>query len=560
MTSSAAQLNPPEDLIGFGVAEAEKQYPLHSLVASARRLTAKEIKRKGSGAKAAEWQEDAWDMFDLVGEQRFLATTLANRLGQARFFVGKMPENSTEDITPETSGAAHDIFMSMAGKREHFKQMVTRLGMNLFMPGDGYLVGLPPKGGQEVDASEPTPEQGIGPLGADPIGEIDIDTLEWRMLSVSECSIDGNSGDVTISGYGEGKTKYSADDIVLIRVWRSHPKVWWDADSPTRSSLPVLRELVGLTMHISAQVDSRLAGAGLLLVPTSAEAAMRAAAGANSDLDEGSLSPFAEALMDAMIAPINDRSNASAVVPLTVSVPDESIDKFRHMSFAGPLDAEARELRDEAIRRLALGQDCPPELLLGVGGMNHWGAWLVREDVVTTHLEPPLALICDAITTQFLWPVLEQQGVEDFEQYAVWYDVDHLVQRPGKAEDAKWAKENGLISDESSRDALGFDESDAPKVDANDPVKELVLEMLRTAPSLAQNPGLPVLAQQIRDMLDGKDTPLPGQPGDATAQPTGTEDEPSTEGGVPATANDTPEDLTASAAALDAMLEGTEDD
>jgi hypothetical protein len=544
-----------EDLIGFSD-PVEKPLPLHSLVAAARRLTSSEIKRKATGTKAAEWQEDAWDMYDLVGEQRFLATTLANRLGQARFFVGKMPVDQTEDIEVQTDGPAYEIFGSMADKREHFKQMVTRLGMNLFMPGDGYLVGLPPSGGEATDEEAQQTEDGITPFGQDPIGDIDIDTLEWRMLSVSECTIDGNSGDVTISGYGQGKTKYNADEIVLIRVWRPHPKIWWEADSPTRSSLPVLRELVGLTMHISAQVDSRLAGAGVLLVPASAEAAMRAAIGADPNADENSLSPFAEALMQAMLEPIGDRSNASAVVPLTVSVPDESIEKFRHMAFSGPLDAEARNLRDEAIRRLALGQDCPPELLLGVGGMNHWGAWLVREDVVTTHLEPPLALICDAITTQFLWPVLEQQGVADFEQYAVWYDVDHLVQRPQRTEDAKYAKEAGLISDEATRDALGFDESDAPKVNPNDPVKDLVLEMLRTAPSLAQNPGLPILAQQIQDMLDGKITPLPGQPelGDAPAEPAPAGEDGSTEGGVPATAEDDPE-LTASAAALDAMLE-----
>jgi hypothetical protein len=535
-----------EDLIGFAE-QPVKPLPMNSLVAAARRLTSKEIKRKSTSPKAQEWQEDAWDMYDLVGEQRFLATTLSNRLAQARFFVGKLPQNTTEDIEPQEDGPAYEIFQSMVGKGAHFTQMIARLGLNLFMPGDGYIVGVPPKG---AESTSPTviQREGIAPLGVDPLSDVDIDSLEWRMLSISECQIDSSSGEITISGSG-GKAKYQADDVVLIRVWRPHPKLWEDADSPTRSSLPVLRELVGLTMHISAQVDSRLAGAGLLLVPASAEAAMRAAAGTPEDGEEGTLSPFAEALMDAMIQPITDRSNASAVVPLTVSVPDESIEKFRHMSFAGPLDAEARNLRDEAIRRLALGQDCPPELLLGVAGMNHWGAWLVREDVVTTHLEPPLALICDAITTQFLWPALEQQGVEDFQDFAVWYDVGHLIQRPQRTQDAKDAKAAGAISDEAYRDALGFDESDAPNVEPRNPVQELVLEMLRTAPSLAQNPGLPVLAQQIQAMLDGKVILLPGQEaapeGDA-ADVEQTEEEPA-EGGIPATGDAEP-DLVASAA------------
>src|SRR3546814_17159695 len=59
-------------------------------------------------------------------------------------------------------------------------------------------------------------------------------------------------------------------------------------------------------------------------------------------------------------------------------------------TFHTPFDEETRELREEAIRRLALGQDAPPELLLGVGNMNHWGAWLVQADTNNTHVEPPL--------------------------------------------------------------------------------------------------------------------------------------------------------------------------
>src|SRR5699024_3375465 len=163
-------------------------------------------------------------------------------------------------------------------------------------------------------------------------------------------------------------------------------------------------------------------GAGMLLVPQSAQRALKSAAGYD-ETDETDL--LTESLMEAMMTPISDRSSASAVVPLVVTVPDEAVDKFQHISFASPLDDEARELRDEAIRRLALGQDAPPELLLGTGGMNHWGAWLVREDVVTTHLEPTLALISDALTTQYLWPVIDQTMDMDEverESYVIWYD------------------------------------------------------------------------------------------------------------------------------------------
>lgn len=552
MSSSAAVLDyeDAEDLIG----PIDRPYPMQSLVAAAKRITGKSMKRPGNagaGSKSQAWQEDAWDMYDLVGEQRFLATTLANRLAQARFFVGKLPEDTTEDIIPVEDGEAYETFQSMVGKGAHFTQMVARLGLNLFIPGDGYLLGIP----RDAEAAAKVPadnvrQVGISPLGivqdTDPLAGIDIETLDWQMRSISELNIDEREGKITLHGPGasdNGKKEYAADDVVLIRVWRPHPRHWWQADSPTRSSLPVLRELVGLTMGISAQIDSRLAGAGILWIPQELDAALRAAAGATGEDDE---SPLTEALMEAMITPISDRSNASAVVPLMPVVPGDWIEKIRYDRFDGALDPEYRALRDEAIRRLALGQDCPPELLLGVAGMNHWGAWLVREDVVTTHLEPPLALICDAITTQFLWPVLELAGVEDFQDFAVWYDVEHLIQRPNKAQDAKDAHKEGVIGDAALRDALGFDERDAPPVDPTDPAISLALDMLRQAPSLAQSPGISMLAEQVRAMLNGEVIPVVTDQQDPAATPAVDADdadvdgeEQPVEGGTPAT-NDAP--------------------
>jgi hypothetical protein len=36
-------------------------------------------------------------------------------------------------------------------------------------------------------------------------------------------------------------------------------------------------------------------------------------------------------------------------------------------------------LRREAVERLAIGLDMPPEVLLGLGDSNHWSAWQVDE-------------------------------------------------------------------------------------------------------------------------------------------------------------------------------------
>ena len=78
-----------------------KPAPLTSVVASARRITSETIDRKRFRVEG--WQNDAWDMYDLVGEQRFLTTTLANRVAQGRLYVGHLPDaltNAPVEVVP----------------------------------------------------------------------------------------------------------------------------------------------------------------------------------------------------------------------------------------------------------------------------------------------------------------------------------------------------------------------------------------------------------------------------------------------------------------------------
>lgn len=527
--------------------------PLTTLMASAQRLTQQKLERRSGIPRQSQWQEDAWDMYDLVGEERFLATTLANRVAQARLYVGRLAENPTDPPEPVDDPRLQGILDAIGDSPVARMQLVQRLAVNLFVAGDGWLCGIPRhlipltlrnQTSLEVQEIEPLPDQGLV-----------VDDLEWRMLSVSEVS--SSAGQITLK-FGESVEEWvncSPDDVFLVRVWRPHPRRAWEADSPTRASLPVLRELVGLTMHISAQVDSRLAGAGLLVIPQSAQRAMNLAAGLDEET-AATTDSFTEALLEAMTVPISDRASASALVPLVVTVPDEAAGLFNYMTFAKPLDTESRPLRDEAIRRLALGQDAPPELLLGMSGMNHWGAWLVREDVVTTHIEPPLALICDALTTQYLWPVLEENTspvesptqTERVHDLVIWYDVSHMVMRPNQADDAKELHSRGVLSDDALLDATGFSDQDKSAM-AQQPVEvAMALELVKSSPGLMSSPGLPAVVAQIRAALNGDipDLTLPTaaqppatEPAPPAAEPTAPATEPATqpaaEPGPPAT-------------------------
>jgi hypothetical protein len=496
--------------------EAGKLSPVNSILASATRITSKTV-ASASFRKSTheEWQDDAWAMYDLVGELRFSAMTLAQRTSKARLYVGKLGDGPNEGPALVTDPKIAGILEAVGDGHLGMSQLIQRMTINLFLPGDGWLVGIPKellRARAEASAGDKdTPVTRITQVNRNP-GQPDglgndlpsLDDLDWRMLSISEVSfIQGEQVKLKLGPADQESITCSPDDVYMVRVWHSHPRYWWQADSPTRSALPVLRELVGLTMHISAQVDSRLAGAGMLVVPASAARAAKVAAGIPEDSQQD---PFTDGLIASMITPISDRSNASALVPLVVTVPDESTGKFEHIAFDKPLDSEAKSMRDEGIRRLALSLDMPPELLLGTSDTNHWGAWLVQEDVVSAHIEPPLALICDALTTQYLRPVLEENGysTEDAEQYVVWYDVSELIIRPNRSADAQALYGLNELSGKSLRAAAGFDETDAPEGTSEDPAIMAVFEMVKADPGLMAKPGLDVLLEQVRALLDGK--------------------------------------------------------
>lgn len=499
--------------------------PLHrtsSLTAAASRPARRASASSSASASAPHrtpaahsWQSEAWAAYDEVGEERFLASTLSGRLSQARLYVQHTPGPASaaphsslrDDPTDVTDTAptpvaalAEAVLAALGASQQDLGQMLQRLATNLFVAGEGWLVGVPAHLVPGIDSGDPT--------ATAPSPDPALSDLVWRVLAVTEVQTvaaptPAASGRVRLNlgSDASAPVEVSTDEIYMIRIWRPHPARYWEADSPTRACLPILRELIGLTRHISAQIDSRLAGAGLLVVPSSASAAL--ASDAADAYGTGQPDPFVSALMESMLRPIENRDDASAVVPLVVTVPDEAADKVSHLTFSSALDSGARDLRDEAIRRLALAQDAPPELLLGSGAMNHWGAWLTREDTVTTHIEPVLALICEALTSQYLRPVLLSAGLPEdtVRTLAVGYDVSALVARPNRSEEALNLHKSGAISDEALREASGFDDSDEKPLEERALMNAIALATKQ--PALLTSPGLGPITEELLKVYRG---------------------------------------------------------
>lgn len=444
--------------------------PEPTLIASAARISRENYRVRPS---QHDWQSLAWGFFDTVGELRYAAGWIGAAMSRVTLTVQQRTGISYE---PVTDGPAVEALDQLFGGPTGQSQMLDVLGIHLTVPGESFVIGEP-QGGDKPD--------------------------QWFVASTQELAF--STGGLWRYTEGDGRMRELHPDTLVIRIWRPHPRLAWLADSAVRACLPVLRELEQLSKHVAANIDSRLAGAGLLLLPS--EMTFNTPGGTPEVIvDEPDQDPFLRALTEAMITPIEDRSSAAAVVPVIVKAPGSVLDSAKLITFSTPFDEQTRVLREEAIRRLALGMDMPPEVLLGQAQATHWTAWQIEESALKMHIEPLAALTCAGFSQQFLWPALESMGVENAHDYRIHFDTSELRIRPNHANEAVQLYDRLELSGSALRRETGFDEGDAPKVD------ELRLMLARKASLGVTNTDM---TQGAWDALGLGITPQPSEAGGA---------------------------------------------
>jgi hypothetical protein len=308
----------------------------------------------------------------------------------------------------------------------------------------------------------------------------------WLVLSTEEIR-EARDGGIEIR-VSERRWRNLHPNAIVMRVWRKHPRRSWEPDAPVRGVLAVLREIDLLNRHIHATATSRLAGAGILAIPS--EAVFPPGQGPQSSQpvdpdDQNTTAPedgFVDTLIDAMTTPLLDRSSAAAVVPLVVKVPGELVDKLKHITFSTPFDDRVQSLLDQAIKRLALGLDIPPEILTGTSGMNHWGAWQVAEEAITLHIEPLSETVVHALTVGFLDAALTAEGYDPGEAM-IWYDTADLRTKPDKTKSALEAYDRNELSADAMLREMGFSPEDAPSEEEKR--RSVLLSVAKTSADLA---------------------------------------------------------------------------
>ncbi len=431
----------------------ERQVRPRSLVAAAKSYNVKRGRSKAGDSKrpGEEWQRAAWEFFDLIPEYHQACAVTGALLSRASLIVVERGEDVGGRATwaPTSNPYARAALDQLYGGPEGQSEMLRQFGLHFSVCGEGWLMG--PDNSAAADADD------------------------WQVAAATEISRTGGNWKVN------GKT---VDDLgVVIRTWKAHPKDRSKADSPTRAILPTLSELLQLRKRIAAQIDSRLAGAGVLLLPSETEFP----AGPTRQLNDGDplsvrdsvqagdAQGLADLLLDVAQEAIQNPESASAMIPIIATAPGEYIDKAQLLTFWSELDKTAPKLRQELREEIARGMDIPVEVLLGGAGSNHWNMWLSDENSIKIHAEPLLKILTTSLTTEYLRKGLEGL-VDDPKRFAIHADTSQMRMRPNRSKEAIELHDRLILSSAATARENGFDEADLMSED-----ERAIALMLKTA-------------------------------------------------------------------------------
>lgn len=405
------------------------------------------------------WQEEVWAFHDTLGEFRYATDWESKRLSRVRLYAAKLEPGADEPVRGK-AGVAVDLMTAFAGGPAGQAQIMGALATQLRVPGEGYLIV------EDVNGIE-----------------------KWSVRSLDEVRSARNRFEVmdeTSPRTGNNWRPLADNSMAPIRVWRPSQRYHHLADSPTRAARSTMRELELVNRHIIAQYLSRLASAGVVLFPQEVTFPVREEFADAPD-------PFIAEWIEIAAEAIRTPGTAAGVVPMPIKVPAEYVDKIKHLDFTLKIDEKIIEKRDSAIKRLASQLNVPAEVLLGMGDLNHWNAWISDETSLKVDVAPDAELICQAITTGYLQPRLKASHVEDWAQWVVWYDMSELTLRPDRSENALQLYDRMEIDGAALRRETGFDEGDKPTTEE---LKEQALKVIMK--------GLPSAAPSALSLLTGQ--------------------------------------------------------
>lgn len=452
------------------------------IVAAARRLLTTSSGNAKQVTGTSGLSSLAWDFYDTIPEVGAYADWTGNTLSNAQLYAGRRGPDGSVIRAPMGSRPA-ELVESLAGGPDGQSVLLGSYGTQMAVAGDCWLIIIP-----------------------DPNADSFADD-RWVILSTEEVTVQRGRIKATIDGLEVEIPAYDPessdpDAPVAMRIWKPSPRRHQTATSPVIRAVAVLEELRLLNAAVAAIARSRITGRGVLLVP----AGTRFPATPGQEQAEDSLM---ETFIEVASTAIREPESAAATVPIVLEVPGDMISGVQWLQFSSEFDALAVTLREEAIRRFATGADIPAEVLLGTGQANHWSVWQLAAEALRTGAEPKLGLFCQALTNEWLRPLLQAEGEEGWGEWMVWYDTASLRSSSNKGASALEAFKLGIIDGEAARRELGFTEDDAPKGESADDIPATLEGNDLTVDDTQSPPSLGLAASSVLDDLTaGSDAAL----------------------------------------------------
>lgn len=454
---------------------AELVQPTAGAIAVAARIAPDDVLWDSLRFNGQTWQREAWRFYHCIPELHYAANYVGAACSRVRVFIEHLNDYGVPDgeVTEDKEIAA--IADTLFGGPILRAQALKSIGINQTIAGECYGVGRASRG--------TAPDK-------------------WYIASTTE--IKKRNSQFAIN-FGFGPEHLLPGTDLILRMWTPDEERHWLADSPTHACLNVLQELEELMLFEFSQIDSRLSGAGAYFLPAEMS---------NGPSDASTMPQNADDVFNQMAlaaqAARRGRGVAAGVVPQFIEIPGEYIGKMadKPVRFDSELSEKLKEYKDGAIKRLATGMNMPAEVLLGMGDVSHISVWSIEESFVKIHIEPMMALICEALTTGFLRKLLAAKG-KDWRRYQFNFDTSPLTVRASRLQDTINLYERGLVS----ADAVLLSGNYNPLTDTpseEESTERYVRELMLRDPTLIAVPALVEAANLDIEMPEPQVAAVPG--------------------------------------------------
>jgi hypothetical protein len=380
------------------------------------------------------WQQQALYYARIVPELSFSSTFYSKMMRQLRIFPALLqPDGKLERIEDDLPVRILNRIQDPGGGIANILGSYGKLG---FITGEGQLFGR----------------------------LLNTEREEWRYVWNDELLVDMGANNTPRSitwrpmASSEPQTYAWGTEAISYRFWTPDPGRSGEAWSPMRGTLQVAAELVALTAAVMATAVSRTTQ-GIFVVPQEV-----APAPAEGGSDEDPLmEPLMEALVNHLVSAKENAGTAEAAAPFVFSGAYEFLDQIRMVQLHDTQnDYAEKELRREAVERLAQGLDMPKEMLTGVGQTNHWAAKQIMDDRWRSHGSEMGQQFCNDLNQAYYRPALRDAGWEEWDRTVIGMDDSAIIMPADMLDPVREAVKAVAIGRPGLRRLLNIPEDLAP--------------------------------------------------------------------------------------------------